>query len=116
MKKIVKYCSVAGFTAALSAASIDSQAQVYVNQANPGIGSVYLNQIPSGAMPRPPVANKPAKRAIAGRSPASVATVVASGTISQKNLHFPNVGSGSSAIVHSNTAEWPSVGRGAVNR
>ncbi len=117
MKAILKDFAITGLIAvSVSIVSSPSYAQAYVNQANPGTDSVYLNQIPPGAKPRPTATNKPVRRPVAQRSPAASATVVASNSTASNKPRFPDVASGSSAIVRFSTAEWPSVGRGAVNR
>lgn len=114
MKKTLKILAMLGlFPFSLSFASSPSHAQAYVNQANPGVDSVYLSQVPAGAKPRPPAIDKAARRPIVQKSPAAAAAVVASASATSR---YPDVGSGSSATVRSSSTEWPSVGRGAVNR
>jgi len=98
---------------AASFTSSPSYSQAYVNQASPGVNSVYLNQIPPEAKPRPPAINKPAKRHVVQRSPAMAAAAVASNTAVPR---YPDVASGSSAAVRGSATEWPSVGRGSVKR
>lgn len=98
---------------AASFTSSPTYSQVYVNQANPGVDSVYLNQIPPGAKPRPPAINRPAKRPVLQRTPATAAAVVTNNSAAAR---YPDVAAGSSAAVRGSATEWPSVGRGAVNR
>lgn len=117
VKRVVtmsKSLAILGLLAvAVSFTSSPSYSQAYVNQANPGVDSVYLNQIPPGAKPRPPAINRPAKRPVVQKSPAASAAMVASSSAAPR---YPNVASGSSAAVRASVTEWPSVGRGAVNR
>lgn len=88
-------------------------AQAFVNQATPpGGGSVYVDQVPSGARPiapRPP-AKPHVSRARSVKTEASVVEEVASVA-----RFIPTVGAGSSAVIRSGEArEWPSVGNGTV--
>lgn len=117
MKTTLRFLGIAGFTtAAIHIAPSSSHGQAYVNQANPGIDSVYLNQVPLGATPRSPLRSRPMKPAVSrSSSPASATVVAQSGNVSDQQ-RLPDVGTGSSAIVRSSKAEWPSVGLGAVNR
>ena len=117
MKTTLRFLAIAGFTiAAIPIASNTSHSQAYVNQANPGMDSVYLNQVPLGATPRSPSKSKPMKRAVSRSSSPASATAVAQSSKVLDQQRLPDVGTGSSAIVRSSKAEWPSVGLGAVNR
>ncbi|MDS7594905.1 hypothetical protein [Agrobacterium tumefaciens] len=92
--------------------SAQGAAQAYVNQANPNVGSVYLDQVPPDAKLAPPAKAKPAQRAAAQRAPSTRAAAVA---VAGKP-HYPDVGSGSLAVVRPGTSDWPTVGSGAVTR
>ncbi len=86
-------------------------AQAYIQQVSPGDRQAYVEQTPATARPMeapPPSSKRTASLAGKARHKASRA-----------NLNpFPSVGKGSTAIVQAegNAAEWPTVGRGAVNR
>ena len=92
-------------------------AQAYVNQADSQAprASVYMQQVPLDATPRLPAART--ERKINRRAlPASNTAVVAVNAAPFTKPRYPDVGAGSSAIVRSSEGEWPTVGRGAVNR
>lgn len=91
-------------------------AQAYVNQASPpGLaGSVYLEQVPPGARPKAPAVSS--RKAPPRQAVAADAAVVASGVEPFRKPRYPDVAAGSSAIVQSSEMDWPTVGRGTVNR
>jgi hypothetical protein len=91
--------------------SADASAQAYVNQVSQGEREAYVTQTPPTARPVAPPVAAPRKTATLGAKTRVRASLAA--------LHpFPSVGRGSSAIVSTgaDVAEWPSVGRGAINR
>lgn len=90
---------------------IDAHAQAYVRQVSPGDSGAYIRQTPPSARPMqvsPAPVRQARTSAIKTRSP------------TQKTAFrpFPSVGQGSTAIVQptSDSADWPTVGRGAVNK
>jgi hypothetical protein len=103
--------------ALLSAAALagGAQAQAFVNQATPpGGASVYVDQVPPGARPRPPQqrAARPAARKQTVQTKASVVDEVSSTA-----RLVPTVGSGSTAVIRlTNAREWPSVGSGTIRK
>lgn len=96
-------CAVVGITSA-------ARSQAYVDQLSPGIGGAYVTQTPPTAQPVPAPNGKTtslAQRERKGAKPKPAAY-----------RPFPTVGRGSSAVVGptADKADWPTVGRGAVNR
>jgi hypothetical protein len=87
--------------------SATANAQAYVNQLSQGKGEAYVTQTPPTARPVP---TTPRTATVAPRSQRRVKTV--------GYRPFPSVGKGSSVIISiaSETPDWPTVGRGAVNR
>ena len=99
----------------LAGAASAVQAQAFVNQATPPTGgSVYVDQVPPGAKPRP--AQAPAARASARRqAPQAKASTVEE--VSSTARLMPTVGTGSSAIIRlTSNRDWPSVGGGTVRK
>jgi hypothetical protein len=101
-------------------------AQAYVDQVGGnGRRSAYVEQMPIDAKPAQPKRILPVKRT--GSQPKSDAAQVAKKGVPAGAATsagdaaadvFPSVGAGSSAIVRldESAIEWPTVGRGAVNR
>ncbi len=96
-------CAVVGTTSA-------ARSQAYVDQLSPGIGGAYVTQTPPTAQPVP---------ATNGRA-STLVQRDRKGTKPKPTAYrpFPTVGRGSSAVVglSADKADWPTVGRGAVNR
>ncbi len=89
----------------------DVGAQAYIQQVSPGDKQAYVEQTPATARPTetpPPSSKRTASLAGKARQKASRANY----------NPFPSVGKGSTAIVQAegDATEWPTVGRGAVNR
>lgn len=99
------------FSACAFGFTSNAGAQAYIQQVSPGDAGAYIAQTPPSARP----VEAPA-------SPARNATSVgASGRSKLEKAAFrpfPSVGQGSTAIVQANAdaTEWPTVGRGAVNK
>lgn len=97
-------------------------AQAYVDQANGNGRSAYVEQMPAGAKPVLQKRLSSGKRTTsqrtsgAGRLARQVAQTAEAGRAQAEML--PSVGAGSSAIVRldESAVEWPTVGRGTVNR
>lgn len=117
MKTVTRYLAftsaVALFASMLAGPGF---AQAYVNQASPHgpASSVYLEQVSPRARMKAPAA--PTRKRSPPQAVATDAAVVVRSAEPFTKPRYPDVGSGSSAIVQSNTSEWPTVGRGAVNR
>ena len=99
------------FTACTLVFASNAGAQAYIQQVSPGDSGAYIAQTPPSARPveAPP---SPARNA------ASVANSGRSKVKKAEFKPFPSVGQGSTAIVQANAdaTEWPTVGRGAVNK
>lgn len=85
------------------------EAQAYLDQATPGRGSAYVEQVPATARPIPPVIVRPSETSRLASRPRPHQTSVL-------HSHLPSVGAGSAAVVkvESDKEEWPTVGKGAV--
>jgi hypothetical protein len=107
MKRSQLFTFGAIFTCFMVNHSATASAQAYVNQLSQGKGEAYVTQTPPTARPVPMT---PRTASVPPRSQKRVKTAT--------YRPFPSVGKGSSVIISvaSETPDWPTVGRGAVNR
>ncbi|HEV7306115.1 hypothetical protein [Ensifer sp.] len=94
-------------------------AQAYVDQVNRGVGNgAYVEQMPAGAKPATQKQTSPNKTKPYSQSSRSAKPGKASAAQAAGADIVPTVGTGSSAVVtlSAGELEWPTVGRGTVNR